>query len=318
MATPFLKLWRHRRHRVSLHRSKTLGFTLTELLVSIIIGGLIVSGLLYLVVELLQTDARESARNETQREMQMSVDYIASDLREAVYVYDDPSTLKPYLPDFGADIPVLAFWKPRPIASSEMPANCDGFTGTVKIECETLRIRRHAYSLVVYLQSTQNTTGTWSGQSRILRYELPKYTNVATLTRSKGYVEPTLSETSFRSWPLNATGTNLQGTGNRPDRGAPPVLVDFVDAPGNTQGGTAPTCDTGYKRSPATTATPTSSSFFSCIREISTGADPNLNQDVLVYLRGNVNGRGGGLGNVYFPVQTQVLVRGIIDKVPPS
>ena len=75
-------LWLFRR------RSSAKGFTLIELLVALLIGGIISSALLYGVVELLQTNQRESSRAETQREMQLALDYISSELREAVFVYD--------------------------------------------------------------------------------------------------------------------------------------------------------------------------------------------------------------------------------------
>jgi prepilin-type N-terminal cleavage/methylation domain-containing protein len=63
------------------------GFTLIELLVSMLIASLIVSGLLYGVVEILQTNQKDASRSDTQRDMQMAMDYIARDVREATYVY---------------------------------------------------------------------------------------------------------------------------------------------------------------------------------------------------------------------------------------
>jgi prepilin-type N-terminal cleavage/methylation domain-containing protein len=63
------------------------GFTLIELLVAMLISGLLVSGLLYLVVEVLGINQKDSSRNDTQRDMQMAMDYITRDLREAFYVY---------------------------------------------------------------------------------------------------------------------------------------------------------------------------------------------------------------------------------------
>ena len=63
------------------------GFTLIELLVSMIISSLVVSGLLYLVVEILGVNQRDASRSDTQRDLQMAMDYIARDVREATYVY---------------------------------------------------------------------------------------------------------------------------------------------------------------------------------------------------------------------------------------
>ena len=68
-------------------RSDRGGFTLIELLVSMIISSLVVSGLLYLVVEILGVNQRDASRSDTQRDLQMAMDYIARDVREATYVY---------------------------------------------------------------------------------------------------------------------------------------------------------------------------------------------------------------------------------------
>ena len=128
------------------------GFTLIELLVSMLIASFIVSGLLYLVVEILQTNQRDASRSDTQRDLQMAMDYIVRDVREATYVYgvdaSDIASKKSCLAVYGKSIattrgidgkctglldflppflqppakpgdkgnyPVLAFWKPEPL-----------------------------------------------------------------------------------------------------------------------------------------------------------------------------------------------------------
>ncbi len=298
----------------SRRRAHNQGFTLTELLVSIIISALIVSGLLYLVVELLENDARESARNETQREMQLAMNYIATDLREAVYVYDDISTIEDYLPEFGAGVtPVLAFWKPEYFTNTDLAAfDCPNNL------TETICFRRSAYALIVYLQEV-NPGDPWSGQSVIRRYRLPQYSNLATLTESQGYVPPT-GEVTFQSWPFNSDGDNLQD--EDPEPGNPPVLVDFV---ANPTVGNARDCEdpTAYTRSPAN-----STSFYACVREgdpdPTSGSLLNTNQDVFVFLQGDVSGRRGGNSRGFdtssrLPtLQSQVLVGGVINKDVPQ
>lgn len=303
----------------SRRRNQSRGFTLTELLVSIIISAIIVSGLLYLVVELLGADARESARNETQREMQLAMNYITTDLREAVFVYDDISDITPYLPNFAGNgmTPVLAFWKPVYFDDTDLSGiDCDSVPAADESACETLLVRRSAYSLVVYLQEA-NPDAPWSGQSVIRRYELPRYSgDVADLNQSAGYVDPT-GDVIFQTWPFDgprASGTNQQG--EDPVLGSPPVLVDFVAEPGD---GANRDCEAGYTKSPAT-----SDSFYTCVLPPA-GADAdgdtlNTNQDVLVFLQGDVQGRRGGNSRGFdtssrLPVlQSQVLVGGIIDK----
>ncbi len=317
----FYQLLRSRR------RSHNRGFTLTELLVSIIISALIVSGLLYLVVELLENDARESARNETQREMQLAMNYIATDLREAVYVYDDITSnrtlgsatiapVKNFLPNFGANTtPVLAFWKPVYFDSDVL----DGITCNANDDaCRTFLVRRSAYSLVIYLQEA-NPADPWSGESIIRRYELPQYSNVAALTESDGYVSPT-GEVTFQNWPFNSNGINLQD--EAPTSGNSPVLVDFVADP---TVGTSKACEdpVSYTRSPAN-----STSFYACVRDgdpdPNSGDVLNTNQDVFVFLQGDVSGRRGGSSRGFdassrLPtLQSQVLVGGVINKDVPQ
>ena len=138
--------------RFLVKRSDRGGFTLIELLVSMLIASFMVSGLLYLVVEILQTNQRDASRSDTQRDLQMAMDYIVRDVREATYVYGvDPSDptgkqsclavygkniattrgvdrkctgLLDFLPDFlkppakagdKGNYPVLAFWRPEPL-----------------------------------------------------------------------------------------------------------------------------------------------------------------------------------------------------------
>ena len=158
-------------------RSDRQGFTLLELLTAMVIGSIIVSTLLYGVVNILQTDQRDASRSDTQRDMQMAMDYIARDVREATYVYGitqdtitsaggatslgpkesclydygEASSLERgksgkctgllnYLPNVlktGSNRPVLAFWKAEPLPST-IQTSCRGQAGNVgKITGET-------------------------------------------------------------------------------------------------------------------------------------------------------------------------------------
>ncbi len=329
---------------IATKNSKVKGFTLVELLVSILMAGIIISSLLYMMVNLLQTDQKESATNQTQTEMQAAIDYITSDLRDAVYVYDDVTKLSSYLPDYATTHkPILAFWKTESVAEqnqtlpsapttsptpSPTPTACSTFTDALKIaECTSLRVRQNTYTLVVYLQS-KGEGGEWKGKSRIRRYQLRKYKNtsatenMSTLSQSKGYVDPSQTNTSFKNWPLsNVDGTtNLQGTGNRPVTDNGDVLADFVDDPANRTA-VIPTCTTGYTRTPlATTPIPTYTSFFACVRNEADSV--GLNQDIIVFLRGNPVGKTGILSDPpdkQLPtLQSQVVARGVLDKTPPQ
>ncbi|MEH2289914.1 PulJ/GspJ family protein [Nostoc sp.] len=336
---------------ISSKKSQTAGFTLIELLVALLIASLIISALLSLVVDILQVDSRENARNETQQEMKTALNYMAAELREAVYVYDNncmsttvqgtaPTTsatassdycpgLQNYLPTSlitATQKPVLAFWKPEVIDDATLTTlgTCSGITdATKKQDCLDLLVKRRTYTLVVYLQST-TSDNTWRGKSRIIRYALSKYSAISAtdLTQSTGYVDPSQTDnTSFQIWPRKSSdGTNLQAS--LPLASGVNALVDFVDAPDATNTGTLPTCDTNYIRTPSSSTT--SNSFFACVRtavpaSTSTAVASGVNQDVVIYLRGNANGKTGVTTNSYTPVlQTQVLIRGVINKIPES
>ncbi|NJM58422.1 MAG: prepilin-type N-terminal cleavage/methylation domain-containing protein [Synechococcales cyanobacterium RU_4_20] len=238
------------------------GFTLTELLIVVIIGGLIVSTLMGLVVELVATEQRESARTETEREMQLAMDYITSDLRQAVYVYDgkpqrivagvsETDSYQDYLPNEYqecSDQTGLSLLEAESRFDPEAEgipgykaAGCDGLANdALQKECNNLWLQRRTYTLVAYLKVPNDPNdGRWKGRSRIVRYELNKYENPKTFKRNKGYVDPgELGTGGFVNWPLNADGLNCQTNAcgrptappGAPENGAELVtLVDFVD-----------------------------------------------------------------------------------------
>lgn len=294
------------------------GFTLTEVLATIIIGGIVISSLLAVMIELLQTDQQEATLTQTQQEMQMALDYIADDLRESVYIYSNTTGL----PDFGANVtPVLAFWKVEPIDEDELPvdieeedsledveAKCNSKFSDVdkQAECRALVVRRHFYSLIVYLQSSE-LDWKWNGRSRLLRYRLPKYTrsNLATLEISEKFVDP-IQGNSFPSW-LTSNGSDIDDS--RDD--SSDVLVDFVDDPASNADTNLLNCPVDYSRTPSNAAT--STSFFACVRD--TNNVLGENQDVILYLRGNAEGKGRLNHNGVLPaLQSRVTLRGVIDK----
>ncbi|MDC0835924.1 prepilin-type N-terminal cleavage/methylation domain-containing protein [Geitlerinema sp. CS-897] len=337
---------------------KTKGFTLTELLISIIIGGLIVTGLMSLVVELISTETRETARTETQREMQMALDFISTDIREAVYVYDgkcladeDLSGTESQISDScsglfkngyvprpnSESVPILAFWKLEPLPS-QVRDNCVNLIGT-----EACIVGR-MYTLVVYWLSRENT-GLWQGKSRILRYTLSRYENDGDLV--SGYADPTVN-TSFERWPLDLEGNNQQ-EGTPPDNRFA-VLVDFVDdrALGDIPelveaGGASIECPAEettnsrvrYIRTPSDSTLEqygftNMRNFYACVKlpekftqnnNENEGESGAFNQKVILFLRGNAAGKPGitTANEGFMPaIQTQVLNRGVRNKKPPT
>ena len=104
------------------------GMTLIELLIGTVMAFLIITPMLAFVVDMLNTDRREQVKSNTEQDIQAAVDFIAQDLSQAIYIYDNnPNTgipaIKKFLPPTGDDkIPILVFWK-RQILEKSLPVN---------------------------------------------------------------------------------------------------------------------------------------------------------------------------------------------------
>ncbi|MBW4515288.1 MAG: type II secretion system GspH family protein [Timaviella obliquedivisa GSE-PSE-MK23-08B] len=317
----FQRFWFSSRRRNSIK-----GFTLLELLVTTAIAGGIVSGLLFIVVQLMSVDQRESAQSTTQQEMQLALNYISTEMRDAVYVYtgkvlapeNPPSTpprrngqsLMDFLPTSLStnSFPVIAFWKQQPFPDAIKLA-CAGSTPPAGVSCSN----GSSYALVVYSLSTHDPDDTWKGNARITRYALTEFSSTGAST--VGYVNPGVYNNNFDTWPYgtNETGlVNLQTA--RPSSVTPAALVDFVDNAGSA--GACPNATTtgvSYDISPKAGVR----SFYACVNDRQTLGD---SQDVLIYLRGNVAGRpGASLASPFLPtLETRVLSRGVLGRVPTN
>lgn len=326
------------------------GFTLLELLVVAAIASGIIAGLMYIVVELMGTDQRESSRSETQREMQMALNYISTELRESVYTYTGedlqcmglPTACRPladYLPLGANSVPVLAFWKQQPfpdnVPGSSARASCYGSAPPGGISC----LAGHSYALVVYSMSKANPNNLWSASNaRITRYALTEFDSQGNL--NPGYVNPGTFG-NFATWPF---GRDTQGTTSTPvdlrlrsvlsgrpagaPTGNPAVLVDFVD----TQARQTGSCPSSYAISPtdaslASTGFTGVRSFYACVSvrptTLTSGVttiDTGVNQDMILFLQGNANGRPGIIGDSTFlpALETRVLSRGVLTKRPSN
>ena len=234
------------RRRLQKVASNNQGFTLLELLVALIMSGVIFAGLMTLIVNFLQIDRRESKLNQLQQDTRRATDFMADDLREAIYVYDlalpdpaDPdalalSDLAPYVS--AGSQPVLALWRPVPIEADDELANIEDDNSVVPpvtcttrynpdadeiAECEILKARRASYSLVIYAHRLNVDSEPWQGPARIERYELPKYVNLANAAnpfdQTPGYTDPTdASDTDtfnqLENWQPSAAGPALTPT----------------------------------------------------------------------------------------------------------
>lgn len=325
----------------SSRHSRNKGFTLLELLVVTAIGAGLVSGLMFIVVQLMETDQREASRSETQREMQMALDYISTELKEAVYVYTGTqlnalvvgSGGTSYLPASvvnGDSVPVLAFWRQYEFPevakqfcktnAGDLPANV---TARLGINCEA----GSSYALIVY--SIRRKTGSWQGEAQLTRYALTEFKSSSPLDISRGYVNPGGFQ-NFAFWPLNkapasgVTTVNLQGdrleaayAGRTPkgrDFGRPDgsafVLVDYVALDSVSM---TPSCPANgnYVITPTNPAI-TPLGFYACLRpRVDEGSVSRLedgeNQEVILFLQGSVR---------YRPGYTTALGARTADKLP--
>lgn len=296
-------------------QNSTRGFTLTELLVSIVMSTIIIGSLLYVVVELLGVNTREESLTQTQQDMKRALDYINADVSESVWVYADPNVVADQLTQtaLANAEPVLAFWRVDPVdTSSLIDADGDCLAAIAGEECEALLVRHAAHTLVVYFQEANDPNDIWEGPRRILRYELPKYGNVATLTENTGYLDPTMNETvnntniGFENWQRDGATT----------AGNIAVLTDFVDAPTVDANGVPEPgdCPNGF-----IDVAGSLDNFYVCI---SGDATVRQNRSLLVYLRGSAFDAdrivfGPRAEASRLPVlESQVFVRGVVEEQP--
>ncbi|MCT7982826.1 prepilin-type N-terminal cleavage/methylation domain-containing protein [Laspinema sp. A4] len=277
-------------------RNKTAtGFTLPELLVGMVVAGIALYAVLSLVVSLLTTEQRETAKSQTQQEMAQALDYMAAELREAVYIYPgdcfQPGNI-PNCPNFNFVTntpnvqPVLAFWKLERFEADELSADN---------EDTTLQTNLAFYTLVIYSIRPNTPNSIWQENlGRITRFTLPKYQDLQdTTAETPGYNNFT---GSFATW--NSTNINFSND---------VVLVDGVDLglnPGRVN------CPDNYTATPPANATIDNlSSFYACI---SNPGGSNV-QEAVVFLRGNAAQRAGAKGSrnpIYLPsLQTRVQAR---------
>lgn len=325
------------KQRMRLNRHASDGFTLLELLISIAIGSILITGLMAIIIDFLNIDRREVVLEQTQQDMSRALDYIADDMREAVYVYTDPTVITDQLTDEPAGTAVLAFWRPDPIEAN-IP-DCDTVPDDREDACEVLRLRQAAYSLVVYFERDNAEAPddeTWVGPSQIVRYELERFEDLDNLTEREGYLDPSSNDQEdpatdeaigFDNWQIDEDDDSTDGVAL--------VLTDLIDSE-DTPFNRAPLTDTpcvtaygpNYVVVPDTAAPDSNTNFFACIRSPESD-DPDdtgsSNQDVYVFLRGNVSnlaGRTLALGavresNSGLPtLEEQILVRGVLDKNP--
>ncbi|RMH75150.1 MAG: hypothetical protein D6680_12755 [Cyanobacteria bacterium J007] len=295
-------------------QSQTAGITLLELLMAIAITSIILYSMLSLVVSLLNTEKKETAKTQVQQEMSAAMDYIASELKEAVYIYNgncisgaDPSCVG--LANAGVPIPaevtpILAFWKLKAI---EMPEGFDesACTGTCREVLTTL----NTYTLVVY-GIQENNADIWEGPAQIRRFELPQYPSIENAVDETPSFEDDPRRTDFKGWDPDSINTDNTFQ----------VLVDFVDR--NRKLEDQQPCPGNYVASPsggANAQEPGNWNFYACVQPSGDGGM----QDAIVFLRGNAAEKAGqdpnSVNPVYLPsIQRRVQARSVFNYDPSS
>ena len=224
------------------------GMTLVELLVGSIMAFLIITPMLGFVVNMLNTDRREQVKSNTEQDVQAALDFIAQDLSQAIYIYDNAaitainSSPTPLLSPPNAT-PILVFWKRKQIRNA-VSVDTDPNTRLTPLLCTpALCNDTYTRSLVAYYQVTEDNPSIWCQPSgspcptRIERYEISEgiMKNPAALTAGTRYFD----DGETKDGQKHNLAFNLNFDWNQPTRNVtdpigfnsltPQVLVNYID-----------------------------------------------------------------------------------------
>ena len=224
------------------------GMTLVELLVGSIMAFLIITPMLGFVVDMLNTDRREQVKTNTEQDIQAAVDFIAQDLSQAIYIYDN-NTINNSVPDDGTagikdqlpnppnGTPILVFWKREQIRNAVsvntvnrvLPKDCE------PDDCNDTYVR----SLVAYYQ-IKDADPIWcqpltNCPTRIARYEITE--GVRNPDSADPVNTPYYDENEADPGQQVSKGFNPQFDFSQPrlnvtqgeDFPTPDVLVNYID-----------------------------------------------------------------------------------------
>lgn len=307
---------RNRRKGLFAFRRSHCGFTLTELLVGLVTSSIFLAATSGIIIEVMRQERRESAKIDTQNELQLALDYIRRDLQEAVFVYSGQELQDELIANNRintSDTPVLAFWKLSDADECEGSATAACTTDPGGQNIGNLALTGNKYVLIAYYWQTNVSSTTWSadqfGPARITRLELGPFESGGTPTQRADYraFDPLIPigwpyESSYGTLPaFNSTLSPRQ------------VLTAFVDSNEVVPAPAAINCPAGYNPTPNVSGAPSAANayyaFFACV------SDQAKNQDVIVYLRGNGLARADGTASAsdlaLFPqLETTVFARG--------
>ena len=247
----------HQRNR-SAPAQTDKGMTLVELLVGSIMAFLIITPMIGFVVDMLNTDRREQVKSNTEQDVQAALDFIAQDLSQAIYIYDNnPTTISTptttatgipallagnFLPQNQNETPILVFWK-RELMKNSMPVSL----GDKPNECQPIGTKpcndTYVLALVAYYQ-VKEPNPIWCQPSgnpcptRIIRYQIkdglrdPSSTNTEPLQRY--FTDVTLAQERSPAFnprfDISNPTQNVTIVAKVPeDFKDPQVLVNYID-----------------------------------------------------------------------------------------
>jgi hypothetical protein len=224
--------------------------TLVELLVGSIMAFLIITPMIGFVVDMLNTDRREQVKSNTEQDIQAAVDFIAQDLSQAIYIYDNNTATGipvliagKFIPTKTNETPILVFWKRQQITNAipvnatltPEPLKCNGAGPGQTGECNDA----YVLSLVAYYQ-IRDQENTWCQPSegicptRIARYEFRdgvKDPNSANSTNPYYYApDPNNKYAPAKAFnPSFDISKPTENVTTTKDFGDPEVLVNYID-----------------------------------------------------------------------------------------
>ncbi len=308
------------------------GFTLTELLVGLILSAIFLVATAGIVTGVMRADQREAAVTDVQGQLQNSLDYITRDLKDAVFVYTGQQLQDRLVDVYGipqnsTDQPVLAFWKIRPSTECRLggAAFCDGSNAlAASMGIGDVLSRGNILTLVVYYYQRNPATGTWDrdefGPARITRMEVDPFVgslNEAPRGLQNGvYVAPNTDD--YTIWPPAAPAVSHNGTFNQ--RTALVAHVADINSAAHALPGVidcTAAAGPGYLPSPRDTAAPAIRNafyaFYACVRPVAVATAAG-GQDVVLFLQGDAAAKAAGAyeptGINVSSLQTQVFTRG--------
>ena len=281
MMIKILKFIFKNQFKSSKYLDKSAGFTLVELLVALAMSSIIIALLLQFMISVINTDSNEQIKINSEQEIQIALDHISRDLREAIYIYDaagiNAIKLRLRYPDDDTKTPILVFWK-REILDNDSAGEDNS-------------------SLVVYYLDNSSST-IWSKAARISRWQIKK--------NNPGFNPFNIAQSNT----VEDAMINWQKSGDYSSGNTADVLIDYVDQ--TTDSPPAATCPANTTTPPITWSTITPSNgmtgFYVCVDKANTTAK--------VFIRGNALARRESNPNLikyendkksYFPTANAIV-----------